>query len=141
LVENLNLRVTQIRDEMGSLVTIPNSSIVQVKNLTRNWSRVNFTIEIDYFADIDLALQLLKDISVSFFNDPEWQKKIIEMPQVLGIDNVSNSGLSIKIWITTLPLDKLCVEREFRYLVYKIFAKNQISFAIPVYTYINKNEV
>lgn len=141
LVENLNLRVTQIRDEMGSLVTIPNSSIVLVKNLTRNWSRVNFTIEIDYFADIDLALQLLKDISISFFNEPEWQKKIIEMPQVLGIDNVSNNGLSIKIWITTLPLEQWSVEREFRYRVYKIFAENQISIAIPVYTYINKNEI
>ena len=37
LVEHLNLRVTQIRNGEGSLVTIPNSSIVQVENLTRSW--------------------------------------------------------------------------------------------------------
>jgi hypothetical protein len=53
LVENLNLRVTQIRSEDGELVTLPNSQITQVKNLTRSWSRVAFSVEVAYQTDPD----------------------------------------------------------------------------------------
>ncbi|MGV0106496.1 Mechanosensitive ion channel protein MscS [Nostoc sp. DSM 114160] len=37
LVENLNLRVTQLRNGEGKLITIPNSNITDVNNLTRLW--------------------------------------------------------------------------------------------------------
>lgn len=139
LVENLNLRVTQIRDEKGCLVTIPNSSIIQVKNLTRNWSRVNFTIEIDHSANIDLALNLLKEIGFTMFNEEQWQDKIIELPQVLGIENVSHGGLLIRVWIKTIPLEQWSIEREFRYRVHKIFAENNIAIGKPQWIFIQKN--
>jgi small conductance mechanosensitive channel len=54
LVENLNLRVTQLRSSDGELVTIPNSAITQVKNLTRSWSRVAFSIDVAYQTDPDI---------------------------------------------------------------------------------------
>ena len=44
LVENLNLRVTQLRNGEGQLITIPNSNISDVCNLTRLWSRIDFSI-------------------------------------------------------------------------------------------------
>lgn len=131
LVENLNLRVTQIRNGEGSLVTIPNSSIVEVENLTRNWSRVNFTIEIAYSADIDLAFKLLNQVGEEMFNDQQWKNKILELPQVLGIDDVSHTGLLIRVWIRTEPLQQWSVGREFRYRVRKIFAENNIEIGKP----------
>jgi small conductance mechanosensitive channel len=139
LVENLNLRVTQIRDSEGCLVTIPNSSIVQVKNLTRNWSRVNFTIQIDCHSNIDLALKLLNQVGVSMFNAEEWRDKILELPQVLGVDNISNSGLLIRVWIKTIPLEQWSIEREFRYRVHKIFEENKIAIGKPQWISLNKN--
>lgn len=131
LVENLNLRVTQIRNGEGSLVTIPNSSIVQVENLTRNWSRVNFTIEVAYSADIDLALELLHKTGEQMFNEPQWHNQILELPQVLGIDDLSHKGLLIRVWIRTQPLQQWSVGREFRYRVRMIFAENNIAIGKP----------
>jgi small conductance mechanosensitive channel len=58
LVENMNLRITQLRDAEGRLITIPNSAITHVRNLTRTWSRVDFSIEVAYSTDIDFALGL-----------------------------------------------------------------------------------
>jgi small conductance mechanosensitive channel len=133
LVENLNLRVTQIRDAEGSLITIPNSSIVEVKNLTRNWSRVNFTIEVAYDADIDLALNLLKQVGQEMFEAREWKESILEQPQVLGVDNVSHTGLLIRVWIKTVPLQQWSVGREFRYRVRLAFEKNGIDIGKPQY--------
>ncbi len=41
LVENMNLRITQLRDAEGRLITIFNSEIKVVANLYSNWSRAD----------------------------------------------------------------------------------------------------
>ncbi len=126
LVENLNLRVTQIRSPEGSLVTIPNSSITQVENLTRNWSRVNFTITIAHAKDLDLALKLLTDIGQKMHQDVQWREQIVEAPEVLGVDEINYEGLLIRVWISTEPLQQWSIGREYRYRVSKVFAEHHI---------------
>ncbi len=51
LVEGLNLRITQLRNPEGKLITIPNSQIGAVANLTKSWSRVDLNVPIDYETD------------------------------------------------------------------------------------------
>jgi moderate conductance mechanosensitive channel len=53
LVEYMNLRITQIRDSEGRLITIPNSEVRIVANLSSHWSRADLTIPVAYNADID----------------------------------------------------------------------------------------
>lgn len=135
LVEGLNLRVTQLRSADGELVTIPNSNINQVKNLTRSWSRVNFSIEVAYQTDPAKALQVLRDLSEAFYNEPAWRDKMLEVPNVLGIDNVSHSGMSITIWIQTAPSQQWAVGREFRLRVRQALAEHGIDIGTPRLTY------
>jgi small conductance mechanosensitive channel len=54
LVENMNLRITQLRNLEGRLITIPNSTITQVQNMTRGWSQVDFSVEVSHELDIRL---------------------------------------------------------------------------------------
>ena len=131
LVENLTMRVTQLRSASGELVTVPNSSITQVKNLTRSWSRVNFTIDVAYRTDPDNALAVLNEAAQTLYNDPAWHDKILAEPTVLGIDHVSHSGLTIKVWIQTEPGQQMAVGREFRLRVRKALAANGIEIGIP----------
>ena len=58
LVEKITLLVTQLRNLDGELITIPNGSIEMVRNLSSDWSRVNYAIEVSYDADVDRALVL-----------------------------------------------------------------------------------
>jgi small conductance mechanosensitive channel len=139
LVENLNLRITQIRDNEGRLITIPNSSITQVKNLTRLWSRVNFTVEVAYETDIDQVLNLLKKITKQMYSELEWQGKILEPPRVLGVDALSHNGMLLKVWIKTQPLEQWNVGREFRYRVRKAFEENHILIGKPQLISYNAN--
>jgi small conductance mechanosensitive channel len=135
LVENLNLRVTQIRSEDGELVTLPNSQITQVKNLTRNWSRVAFSVEVAYQTDPDLALQVLREVAQKMYDEPEWHDQIIGEPAVLGIDNVSHSGMTITTWIQTAPSQQWAVGREFRLRVRRALAAHGIDIGTPRQTY------
>ncbi|BBD59698.1 MscS mechanosensitive ion channel [Nostoc sp. HK-01] len=114
LVENLNLRMTQLRDSEGRLITIPNSEIKIVANLSSRWSRADLTVPIAYEADVDHALNLIKKVALEMDQDLQWKHQIIETPQVLGIDNFGDRGLIIRVWIKTQPLKQWDVAREYR---------------------------
>jgi small conductance mechanosensitive channel len=136
MVENLTLRITQLRGADGELITIPNSAITEVKNLTRSWSRVNFKIDVAYQADPEKALSLLREVAQELYDDPEWHDKIPTPPKVLGIDSISHSGMTITTWIQTVPLEQWSVGREFRLRVRKALEANSIEIGTPRQTYV-----
>ncbi len=114
LVENLNLRITQLRDSEGKLITIPNSAIVVVENHSKDWSRVDLTIKIAYGTNPDRALEVLQEIAEKMYRDRYWRTQLIELPEVLGIDEIEHSGMLIRVWLKTEPLQQWKVAREFR---------------------------
>jgi small-conductance mechanosensitive channel len=114
LVENMNLRITQIRNNEGQLITIPNSSIAIVRNLSKDWARVDLAIRVTYDTNPDRALEILRKLAQEIYQENTWRTKIIEPPEVLGIDDLQQSGLLIRIWIKTQPLQQWAVAREFR---------------------------
>ncbi|WP_416233362.1 mechanosensitive ion channel family protein [Anabaena sp. UHCC 0399] len=131
LVENLNLRMTQLRDAEGRLITIPNSEIKVVANLSSRWSRADLTIPVDYNTDIDQALQLIKDVALEMDQDIQWKRQIVETPQVLGIDNFGDRGLMIRVWIKTQPLKQWDVAREYRRRLKIAFDQAGVQIPVP----------
>ena len=130
LVENLNLRITQIRDSEGRLITIPNSEIKIVANLSSRWSRADLSIPVAYNADIDAALKLIETVTVDMDHDPQWQDQILET-EVLGIDNFADRGLMIRVWIKTQPLKQWDVAREYRRRIKVAFDQAGILIPLP----------
>ncbi len=126
LVESMNLRVTQIRDVEGRLITIPNSSIIKVENLTRTWSRVNFDLQIGYETDVDKAIAIVDEVAQKLYAEPEWSDRILETPKVLGVENLSHTDMTIRTWIKTKPSEQWNIGREFRRRLRRAFAKNNI---------------
>ncbi len=114
LVEYINLRITQIRDSEGRLITIPNSEVRIVANLSSHWSRADLNIPISYHTNIDQALGIIKAVANNMNHDLEWKDKILEEPSVLGVDNFNEKGIIIKVLIKTEPLKQWEVAREFR---------------------------
>ncbi len=126
LVENLNLRVTQLRNNEGKLITIPNSNITNVSNLTRLWSRVDFSIVVAYENDPKQVLEILKQVCKQLYSEVEWRHRLLESPQVLGIDDLSHMGMLVRVWIKTAPMEQWSVGREFRLRVRQAFEANNI---------------
>ena len=131
LVEDLTLLYTQLRDLEGRLITIPNSEIRIVQNMTKDWSRVDFTVEVGYEADADRALEIIQKVAEQMYTEPEWQKLIIEPPELLGIEQLSYSGLLIRLWIKTQPLQQWTVGREFRRRLKRAFDREGIPIGMP----------
>ncbi len=131
LVENINLRITQLRNSEGMLITIPNSQISTVQNLSQGWSRVDLTIQIGHNTDPDHALQVLKQLAEEMYRDRQWRSKLLEPPDILGIDAIDHVGISVRIWIKTQPLQQWAVAREFRRRLKKVMKKESLAIGMP----------
>lgn len=131
LVENLNLRITQVRDGEGRLITIPNSEIKIVANLSSRWSRADLNIPVAYQADINRTLELIKTIGLNMLQDQQWRSCILDTPEVLGIENFGDRGVVIRVWIKTQPLKQWEVAREYRRRVKIAFDEAGIHIPVP----------
>jgi small conductance mechanosensitive channel len=114
VVENLNLRITQLRDTSGRLITIPTSDINRVANYSQQWSQADLRIPVHYNADINAMLSMVREVSAELQADSEWQSLILEDPQILGVDDFGDSAIIIRVWIKTQPMKQWDVSREFR---------------------------
>lgn len=130
-VENMNLRITQLRDSEGQLITVPNSTIEVVQNLSKDWSRVDLTIDLAYGTDPNHALGVIHQLSQELYSDPQWQPKMLEPPEVLGIDSVTHSGILVRVWIKTLPLQQWVVGREFRRRLALVLDQHGLAIGVP----------
>ena len=129
LVENMNLRITQLRDLRGRLIAIPNSTIIQVQNMTRSWSQVDFLVKISHGTDIDQAITVIQKVSQLMLEEKDWRESIVTSPHILGIDSVSHSKVLIRFLIRTKPAQQWRVEREFRRRVLIALGEHNIEIA------------
>ncbi|MEM7770668.1 MAG: mechanosensitive ion channel family protein [Cyanobacteria bacterium P01_A01_bin.37] len=142
LVEQMNLYVTQIRGAEGRLATIPNGQIRIVENLTKDWSRVDFKIEIAHNSDIEKALDIIQRVSEHMRDEDLWKERILEPASILGVDAVTHAGILIQVWIKTQPIQQFAVGREFRLRIKKAFDAAGIALGVPQQnvSYHNGNE-
>lgn len=113
-VEGMTLRVVLLRDLRGVLHIIPNGQIGAVSNLTRGFSRAVVEVGVAYDADLDHALDVFKDEAMRLYGDPEWRARFEGPPDVLGVEDLSESGVVIRTVLRTAPGEHWPVAREFR---------------------------
>ena len=74
VVEDMTLRRTVLRDDNGSVHTVPNGQITIVTNLTRDWTQLPMHISVAYGADSDQVIKLLKEVGEEVANDPQLRR-------------------------------------------------------------------
>jgi moderate conductance mechanosensitive channel len=133
LVESLNLRITQLRSNSGNLITIPNSQIQQVENMGKSWSRATVLIDVAYETDINAAFKTIHETLNTFAQEPEWKPLILKPEELLGIDHISHTGMTIQVWVRTMPLKQWSVGRELRRRIKLAFDSNSVRIgALPI---------
>ena len=131
MVENLNLRITQLRDGEGRLITIPNSAIVSVANHSNGWSRSDLRIPFAYQTNVDLAIKLVEEVATLMYQDYDCREKMLEAPQVLGVEDFAERGFVVRLWFKTEPLKQWEVSREFRRRIKNAFEESGIPLPLP----------
>jgi moderate conductance mechanosensitive channel len=113
-VEHLTLRRTVLRNAAGAMVTIPNSMVGQIANLSRDWSQTFVDVTVPSEEMIGRALATLEKIAGDFRNDADWSLALLDGPRVLGVESLSLDGTVLRLQVRTALNRKEDVARELR---------------------------
>lgn len=113
-VERMSLRMVVLRDLDGSIHVIPNGQISTVTNHTRGWSRAVVDLGVAYHTDVDEALEILRDEAARFAADPLWKPRLDGIPEVVGVEGLGDSKVTLRVLLRTRPGKHWEVGREYR---------------------------
>jgi small conductance mechanosensitive channel len=113
-VEAVSLRTTRLRDVNGAMWHIPNGQIVRVGNMSQQWARALLDVSVNYEADLALAQATIKRVADEVWQDPKWSYKVLEEPEVWGVEDFGADGITIRLVVKTQPSEQFKVLRELR---------------------------
>lgn len=125
-VEHLTLRRTVVRDQQGALVTISNSDLGPVANLSRDWSQIFVDVTVPAADSIDAALAALDKVAGAFRTDAAWSAALQDGPRVLGVDSITPTAAVLRLQIRTAPGRQDDVARELRRRIVSHFEQENI---------------
>lgn len=131
LVEEVNLRTLVLRDVAGVKHFFPNGTITTLSNVTQEWSAYVFDIGIDYRADVDRAIEVMRRVGGELREDAQFGPLMIDAIEVFGVDNFADSSVVIKGRLRTQPIKQWEVGREYRRRLKKAFDAEGISMPFP----------
>jgi moderate conductance mechanosensitive channel len=130
-VEDVTLRATQLRDVSGTVWYIPNGTILRVGNMSQEWSRAVLDVDVTHDTDLARALGAVKAVVDELWEDPEWSARILEEPEVLGVERIAPTGITIRTLVKTRPAEQFKVMREMRRRVCDSFQELDIQMPGP----------
>jgi small conductance mechanosensitive channel len=113
-VEAVSLRTTVLRDLEGTAHVIPNGEIKTVSVLSKDWARAVADIDVPYDVSLDQMLELLTQVATALHDDPEWNNKFLEPPEVLGVQALTPTAVTLRVLMKVQPKEQWPVSREFR---------------------------
>lgn len=113
-VEDVTLRVTQIRDMTGIAWYIRNGEIVRIGNKSQGWSTAIVDIPVAYTENVERVIPIIREAALAMDAVPEWGDRMIDPPQVVGVEAVSGNAVTIRTIAKCLPQENFPVQRELR---------------------------
>ena len=135
-VEGMNLRLTVLRDDDGTVHFVPNSAIQIVSNTTRDWSQLALRVTVAYSEPSDKVVRLLREVGEEVRHDPAFADDIVGAVDVPGIERVGNGEAEYLMLVKTRPNKHLGVSRELRRRIKKCFEDNNVQAAGPGRIYV-----
>jgi moderate conductance mechanosensitive channel len=101
VVEAVGIRTTQIRDVNGTLWYVRNGQILRVGNMSQGWSRVIVDVAVGYENDVDAVQEQLLKTAEDLAREPRWRPRIMEKPEVWGIQSISTEMVVLRVAVKT----------------------------------------
>ncbi|WP_345750384.1 mechanosensitive ion channel domain-containing protein [Microbacterium rhizophilus] len=114
VVEFVSVRITHVRDVNGTLWYVRNGEITRIGNMSQGWSRVVIDVGLPADVDVEAVEHTLLDTAEALAKDKRWRSRIIDRPEVWGLESVSGETLSIRLVLRAKPSAKDDVAHALR---------------------------
>lgn len=129
-VEAIGMRTTRIRSLDGNVHIIPNGRISVVTNMSKGFNRAIVDVGVTYDEDIDRVLAVLRDEMKLVYKNERLTGMIAE-PNVLGVEELGDSSVVIRISTDCEIGENWQLERELRRIIKKRLEKEGIEIPFP----------
>jgi small-conductance mechanosensitive channel len=130
-VEDFTLRRTTLRDQDGTVHTVPNGEITVASNLTRVYARVNQDVQVVYGTDIEHATAVVAGVGGEMRDDPVWGPRILEAPGVERVSALGEYGVTLKIVAKVRASEQWAVGGELRKRLLAAFEEEGVEIPQP----------
>ncbi|MDX1449990.1 MAG: mechanosensitive ion channel family protein [Acidimicrobiia bacterium] len=111
-VVDIRPRVTVLRDLDGNVHYVPNGEIKVSTNLTQEFGQVVLDVGVAYKESVDRVIEVIRDELTQLQADEEWSSMVLEEPQVLGVNSLGDSAVTIRAVLKVTPDERWLVKRE-----------------------------
>lgn len=132
-VEDLDFRVTKVRDFNGSLHIIPNSQITSVQNFNRGEMIADTTFSVSYDTPLDEIKDMVGDISMKLANKEENKGLFIEKFKIFEINSLEAFSYKVRITATVKDGEQWQIGRQAREMIKYEMEKRKIKSALVEY--------
>lgn len=137
-VETIGLRTTKIKSWTGEVHIIPNGSILEVTNFSINNSVAVVDIAIPYKEDIEKAQRVIEGLLETM---PERYGELVKRPELLGIQNLGPTEVTLRIVAETQPMQHAALARNMRKDIKLELDQNGIDISYPRVVMLSKDPV
>jgi small conductance mechanosensitive channel len=116
-VESVSMRSTRLRSVEGIVWHVPNGTILRVGNQSQKWARALLDVSVGYGADLDVAQRIIKEQADAVWRDADWSSRVLEEPEVWGVEDLGADGITIRLVVKTQPAEQFKVLRELRFRI------------------------
>ena len=129
VVEYVSVRITQVRDVNGTLWYVRNGEVTRIGNMSQGWARAIIDIGVPVDADLDTVERVMLDTALGLAKDSKWRTRIVEKPELWGLESIDGDALVVRIVIKSRANAKDDVAQELRRRLRAALAENDV--AVP----------
>ncbi|HSS67944.1 MAG TPA: mechanosensitive ion channel family protein [Nocardioidaceae bacterium] len=129
-IEAVGLRVTRLRDVNGTVWYVRNGEVLAVGNMSQQWARTVLDIPVAFSEDLARVRAILQEVAESVWNDEAFRGRILEEPEVWGVERWEADGVVVRVVLKTAPLEQWAVARETRERIKDAFDTHNIEIPL-----------
>jgi small-conductance mechanosensitive channel len=126
LVEAITLRTVVLRDARGAMHVFPCGGVNTLANLTKDYAYAVLDVQVHQRHDTDQVVKVLEDVGKTLEGDAIFGSSVLAPLEVAGIENIGDTGVTIRVRMKTPPQRQWDVARELRRRIKKAFENQDI---------------
>lgn len=130
-VDDIQFRVTVLRDFQGKVHFVPNGQIIVTTNFTDVFAQPVIDIGIAYKEDVDQAMAVMLEELDLLSRDDEWSDRILGEAELIGVQELADSAVVIRGRMTTDGDERWAVRREAFRRIKNRFDEEGIEIPFP----------
>jgi len=124
-VEKITLRSVRLRDGEGKVWFVPHGNVQRVANSSKA-SAAWLDLHLDRSSDLDQALAVAGRLGTELHDDPAVGPSLAGVPVVVGVTDVRDDRIVVRVKAPTLPNEGDAVRRAWRVLALAAFSRGEL---------------